>query len=157
MGGLRRQIVEKHLLVVPGTGWRRRATWAIRKYGSRPSRRATTTIASSERLTHEDLGRYVRVVRPSSTSTTTITQRRALAARTLRKPIEALVTHNRAVVETAAVVQHRLGARAVRDLFDALVPAVTVSFVGASLHAPVSSRLSRRSGPSNLVRRSMSF
>jgi uncharacterized protein len=48
---------------------------------------------------------------------------------------EVLVTHSYVVVESAALVHHRLGASAVRDLFDALLPALTVVFVDATLHA----------------------
>ena len=45
-----------------------------------------------------------------------------------------LFTHNYVLVESAALVHHRLGAAGVRDLFDALVPALTVVFVGAAVH-----------------------
>ena len=45
-----------------------------------------------------------------------------------------LVTHNYVLVESAALVHHRLGAAGVRDLFDALVPVLTVVFVGAAVH-----------------------
>ena len=47
---------------------------------------------------------------------------------------EALVTHSYVVVESAALVHHRLGTSAVRDLFDALLPALNVVFVDAALH-----------------------
>jgi len=61
------------------------------------------------------------------------------AARWLRGPgaatSDSLVTHNYVVVEIAALVHHRLGQRAVRDVFDAFVPALNVIFVDAELHA----------------------
>jgi uncharacterized protein len=50
-------------------------------------------------------------------------------------PTEILVSHNYVLVETAALVHHRLGAAGVRDLFDAFVPALSVMFVDAALHA----------------------
>lgn len=50
-------------------------------------------------------------------------------------PADVLVTHSYVVVETAALVQHRLGTPAVRDLFDALLPVLTVTFVDGVLHA----------------------
>ncbi|GMU78387.1 MAG: hypothetical protein AMXMBFR46_11820 [Acidimicrobiia bacterium] len=50
------------------------------------------------------------------------------------EPEDILVTHTYVVVETAALVQHRLGARAVRDLFDGLLPALDVTVVDAALH-----------------------
>lgn len=43
-----------------------------------------------------------------------------------------------AAVEAAALVHHRLGAAAVRDLFDALLPALTIVFVDGALHARAS-------------------
>jgi predicted nucleic acid-binding protein len=49
-------------------------------------------------------------------------------------PDERLVTHTYVVVETAALVHHRLGAPAVRDLFDGLLPAVEVTVIDAPLH-----------------------
>lgn len=49
-------------------------------------------------------------------------------------PDEVLVTHTYVVVETAALVHHRLGAAAVRDLFDGLLPALEVTVVDAALH-----------------------
>jgi uncharacterized protein len=45
------------------------------------------------------------------------------------------LTHSYVVVETAALVHHRLGMRAVRELVDGLVPAVNVVHVEAELHA----------------------
>lgn len=50
-------------------------------------------------------------------------------------PADVLVSHSYVVVESAALVQHRLGTLAVRDLFDALLPVVTVAFIDAALHA----------------------
>lgn len=50
-------------------------------------------------------------------------------------PRETLVSHNYVLVETAALVHHRLGTAAVRDLFDAFVPMLSVVFVDATLHA----------------------
>src|SRR5688572_8327360 len=47
---------------------------------------------------------------------------------------DVLVTHSYVVVETAALVQRRLGAAAVRTLFDAFLPALTVVFVDDVLH-----------------------
>lgn len=47
----------------------------------------------------------------------------------------ALVTHSYVIVETAALVHHRLGTRAVREFFDGLVPAIDVTYVAAELHA----------------------
>jgi predicted nucleic acid-binding protein len=49
-------------------------------------------------------------------------------------PSEILVTHSYVVVETAALVHHRLGAAGVRDLFDALLPAMSTTFVEGDLH-----------------------
>jgi predicted nucleic acid-binding protein len=46
-----------------------------------------------------------------------------------------LVTHNYVLVETAALVHHRLGASGVRDLTDGLVPALSVEYVDEALHA----------------------
>ena len=51
-----------------------------------------------------------------------------------RDPAEILVSHSYVVVEAAALVQHRLGAAGVRDLFDGLLPAVSVLHVDAELH-----------------------
>jgi len=45
-----------------------------------------------------------------------------------------LVTHSYIVVEAAALVQRRLGAAAVRTLFDAFLPALSVVFVDEVLH-----------------------
>ncbi|HZI39293.1 MAG TPA: PIN domain-containing protein [Acidimicrobiia bacterium] len=51
-----------------------------------------------------------------------------------REPGEVLVSHNYVVVETAALVHRRLGASAVRVLFDAFVPALSIVFVDEELH-----------------------
>lgn len=47
---------------------------------------------------------------------------------------EALVSHSYVVVEAAALVQRRLGAAAVRTLFDAFIPAIAVGHVDEALH-----------------------
>ncbi|MEX2551965.1 MAG: PIN domain-containing protein [Actinomycetota bacterium] len=51
-----------------------------------------------------------------------------------RDPALILSTHNYVVVETAALVQRRLGTQATRVLFDAFIPAVSVFFVDELLH-----------------------
>lgn len=51
------------------------------------------------------------------------------------EPSEVLVTHAYVVVESTALVHHRLGAAGVRDLLDGLVPALTVRAVDDALHA----------------------
>ncbi len=56
-----------------------------------------------------------------------------------RDPTEVLVTHNYVVVETAALVHRRLGAAAVRVLFEAFVPALSLFFVDEQLHERASS------------------
>lgn len=48
---------------------------------------------------------------------------------------EVLVSHSYVVVETAALVQRRLGADAVRTLFDALIPAMSILYVDDVLHS----------------------
>ncbi len=45
------------------------------------------------------------------------------------------LTHSYTVVETTALVHHRLGAGGVRDLIDGLLPSLTVEYVDAALHA----------------------
>lgn len=45
-----------------------------------------------------------------------------------------LVTHSYVVVETAALVHRRLGPPAVRTLFDAFIPALSVVHVDGGLH-----------------------
>ena len=45
-----------------------------------------------------------------------------------------LATHNYAVVETAALTHRRLGSEAVRVLFDAFIPALSVIYVEEELH-----------------------
>lgn len=47
---------------------------------------------------------------------------------------EPLVTHSHIVLESAAVVQRRLGSDAVRDLFDRLLPMIEVVWVDEDLH-----------------------
>ncbi len=47
---------------------------------------------------------------------------------------ETLVTSNYAIVETVALVQHRLGLAAVETLFRDMLPAVGVLWVDATLH-----------------------
>ena len=47
---------------------------------------------------------------------------------------EPLLTHSHVVVEIAAVIQHRLGTAAVRDLFDRLLPLIHVVWVDEELH-----------------------
>ncbi len=49
-------------------------------------------------------------------------------------PHESLVSHSYVIVETAALVHHRLGVVGVRDLFEAFVPALTLVFVDSELH-----------------------
>lgn len=51
-----------------------------------------------------------------------------------RDPGEVLVSHSYVVVEAAALVDRRLGHSAVRVLFDAFIPALSVLFVDADLH-----------------------
>ena len=50
-------------------------------------------------------------------------------------PAEVLVSHNYVVVETAALVQRRLGAAAVRTLFDAFIPELSIMYVDDVLHS----------------------
>jgi len=52
-----------------------------------------------------------------------------------------LVTHSYVVVESAALVQRRLGSAALRALFEDLLPAITVVFVDESTHRAASSAL----------------
>lgn len=47
---------------------------------------------------------------------------------------ETLVTHAYVVVESAALVHRRLGHHAVRVLFDAFLPALSIVFVDETLH-----------------------
>lgn len=49
-------------------------------------------------------------------------------------PADLLITHSYVIVEAAALVHRRLGARAARVLFDAFIPAVSVAFVDGELH-----------------------
>ena len=45
-----------------------------------------------------------------------------------------LVTHNYVVVESAALIQRRLGAEAVRVFIDDILPAVRIHWIGESTH-----------------------
>jgi predicted nucleic acid-binding protein len=45
-----------------------------------------------------------------------------------------LITHNYVVVETSALVQRRLGAEAVRSLFDDLLPIIEVRWIDEATH-----------------------
>ena len=49
-------------------------------------------------------------------------------------PSDLLISHGYVLVETAALVHRRLGASAVRVLFDAFIPALSVTFVDEVLH-----------------------
>ena len=53
---------------------------------------------------------------------------------TLLSGAEQLVTSNTILVETAALLQSRLGLDSVRVLFDDIVPALVVEWVGAADH-----------------------
>lgn len=48
---------------------------------------------------------------------------------------DVLLSHSYVVVETAALVQRRLGPAAVRTLFDAFVPALSIVYVDDALHS----------------------
>lgn len=62
---------------------------------------------------------------------------------------DSLLTHNYAVVETAALVQRRLGQAATRALFADLLPALSVLFVDEPLHRLAESAyLATPGGPS---------
>ena len=54
-----------------------------------------------------------------------------------------LVTTNYVLLETAALLQRRLGQEAVRDLHDAIVPVLTVHWVDEALHWRGASRQRR--------------
>ena len=60
-----------------------------------------------------------------------------------------LVTHNYVVVETTALVEKRLGSRAVRDLHERLLPPISIRWVDESVHSAAVSAL--------LVARGVSF
>ncbi len=47
---------------------------------------------------------------------------------------EVLVSHSYVVVESAALVQRRLGPAAVRTLFDSFIPAMSIVYVDEILH-----------------------
>ncbi len=70
-----------------------------------------------------------------------------------RDPETILLTHNYVVVETAALVQRRLGRRATRTLFDAFIPALSVFFVDETLHQRALSAHLAGSGELSLVDR----
>ena len=61
-----------------------------------------------------------------------------------------LLTHNYVVVESAALVDRRLGARAVRALMEDILPIVGLVFVDEQLHRAATSAYlaGRRRGPS---------
>ena len=61
--------------------------------------------------------------------------RAAAAWFTTADEAEVLASHSYVVVETAALVQRRLGAAAVRTLFDALIPAMSITYVDDVLHS----------------------
>lgn len=52
----------------------------------------------------------------------------------LLKAGDQLVTHNYAVVESTALVQRRLGAEAVRSLFDDLLPVIEIRWIDEATH-----------------------
>lgn len=54
---------------------------------------------------------------------------------------EPLVTSNHVLVETCALVQHRLGVQAVRDLQEVMLPALQVLWVGEQAHREAVSAL----------------
>ncbi len=65
---------------------------------------------------------------------------------------EALVTTNYVLLETAALLQHRLGLDAVRTLAQDIVPVLTVVWIGEEEHgAAMASVLSARSRDLSLV------
>ena len=65
---------------------------------------------------------------------------------------EALVTTNYVLVETAALLQHRLGLDAVRTLAQDIVPVLTVVWIGEEEHgAAMASVLSARARDLSLV------
>ena len=65
---------------------------------------------------------------------------------------ENLVTTNYVVVETAALVMHRLGADAARSLFDDILGVVEIRYIDADLHrAAVASFLAARQRGLSLV------
>lgn len=52
-----------------------------------------------------------------------------------RNPSTLLVSHNYVVVEAVALVQQRLGARAVRVLLEGLLPPISILFVDERVHS----------------------
>lgn len=76
------------------------------------------------------------------------------AVRTLRELIggETLRTHSYVLVETTALVQHRIGMAAVRQLVEEVQPALDVCWVDADLHqAAVTALLAADRRPVSLV------
>lgn len=65
------------------------------------------------------------------------------AFKRLLKSGRALHTTSYVLVETAALLQHRIGLAAVRDFFEGVVPLLTVGWVGADLHQKGLERLLR--------------
>lgn len=57
-----------------------------------------------------------------------------------------LVTHNYVVLETVALVQHRLGTAATRTLADAVLPSIAVLYVDEGVHAAAMAALLARAG-----------
>lgn len=51
-----------------------------------------------------------------------------------RDPTEILISHSYVVVESAALTQRRLGPQAVRVLFEAFIPSLSVLYVDEHLH-----------------------
>ena len=74
-------------------------------------------------------------------------------------PAEILSTHSYVLVESVALVKHRLGAAALRALIDAFVPALTVFYVDQPLHAAGMTALRAAAGrkPSFVDRVSFEF
>ena len=137
MAEILRDLVDKHLLESPSGDRRERRDPRDRAPPLRPARCQPGARSRARR-----------VIREVSTFVDTSAlyalldvddENHAAAATWLRgpgaTPTNALVTHSYVIVETAALVQHRLGVAAVRDLFNAFVPALTVTFVDAALHA----------------------
>lgn len=56
---------------------------------------------------------------------------------------QALHTTNYVLVETAALLQHRIGLAPVRDLDERFVPLLTVTWIDADLHRRATERLMR--------------
>jgi len=67
----------------------------------------------------------------------------AAAFRGLLEDGRALVTTNYVLLETSALLQHRIGLPAVRDLQSRIVPVLRVHWIGADLHRRALERLFR--------------